>query len=98
MNVFKATSSILFVHQFQQNSNLEVQDLWNKITQHIRKFTTQQTGKILPASSENAYLHFCDEMATGYHIGRKQRRAPCFGYNRYNAKGRIHAYRQKGVG
>lgn len=59
---------------FRQKSDLQVQDLQNKIIQHIGKFTTEQTGKTLPASSENADLHFCGEMTAGYHIGRKRRR------------------------
>lgn len=40
------------------------------------------TGKMLPASSENADLHFCGEMAARDHTGRKQRRKnPALGTN-----------------
>lgn len=75
MNVFKVT-------QVYYLCNLEVQDLWNKIIQHIGKFTTQQTGEMLPASSENVNLHFWGEMAAGYHGGRKQRiEHPALGTN-----------------
>lgn len=55
------------------------------------------TGKMLPASSENADLHFCGEMAARDHTGRKQRRkTPLWvQINRYNVQGTIHACRQK---
>lgn len=69
--------------------------------------TRQQTGKIPPASSGDAHLHFWGEMADGYHIGSEMGRRELhpLGTNpqetwlfTYNAQGTIYVYRQKRAG